>query len=111
LGLTQKQAAERIGLDETSVYNWESNRIEPTVRFISHIHIFLGYCPYTPGLPVSERLKITRHGLGYSQERMARALKIDEGTWRQWEAGKRQPSGIYRGRIVAFLESLNGVIA
>jgi uncharacterized membrane protein len=41
LGLLQKQAAERIGVDETSVYNWESNRVQPAVRFIAGIIRFL----------------------------------------------------------------------
>jgi transcriptional regulator with XRE-family HTH domain len=110
LGLLQKQVAEQIGVDETSVYNWESNRIEPAVRFIPRIHLFLGYCLYTPGLPVSAWLKLIRQGLGYSQERIALALGIDEGTWRRWEAGKKHPSSVYRGRIVAFLEPMNGAI-
>lgn len=34
LGLLQKEAAELIGVDETSVYNWESNRVQPAVHFI-----------------------------------------------------------------------------
>jgi transcriptional regulator with XRE-family HTH domain len=111
LGLTQKQVAEQIGVDETSVYNWESNRIEPAVRFIPRIHRSLRYCPYTPGLLVSGWLKLIRQGLGYSQERMAGALGIDEGTWQRWEAGQRQPSSKYRRQIAAFLESLNGAAA
>ena len=93
LGFLQKQVAEQIGADETSVYNWESNRIEPAVRLIPSIHLFIDYCPYTPGLPVSEWLKLVRQGLGYSQERMARALDVDEGAWRRREVGKRLPSG------------------
>jgi DNA-binding XRE family transcriptional regulator len=80
LGLLQKQAAERIGVDETSVYNWESNRVQPAVRFIAGIIRFLGYCPYTPGLPAPKWLKLVRQSLGHSQERMAGALRIDEGT-------------------------------
>lgn len=109
LGLIQKQVAEQIGVDETSIYNWESNRVEPAVRFIPRIHHFLGYCPYTPGLLVTGWLKLVRQGLGYSQARMARALGIDEDTLKRWEAGRRRPSGEYRGRIVAFLWSPNGV--
>jgi transcriptional regulator with XRE-family HTH domain len=111
LGLLQRQAAERIGVDETSIYNWESNRIDPAVRFIPRIHLFLGYCPFTPSLPITEWLKLVRQGLGYSQERMAELLGIDEGTWRRWEAGKRQPTVIYRMKIGAFLGSLNGATA
>lgn len=107
-GLLQKQIAQQMGVDETNVYNWESNRIEPAVRLIPRIHLFLGYCPYTPDPPVSGWLKLVRRSLGYSQEGMARALGIDEGTWRRWEAGERRPSGEYRGRVSTFLESLNG---
>jgi DNA-binding XRE family transcriptional regulator len=104
LGFLQKQAAERIGVDETSVYNWESNRVEPAVRLIPRIHLFLGHCPYTPGLPLSGKLKLLRQGLGLSQEGMAKAVGVDEGTWGRWEAGGRQPSSEYQKRIRAFLE-------
>lgn len=106
LGLPQKQVAEQVGVDQTSVYNWESNRVEPAVRLIPRIHLFLGYCPYTPSRRVSEWLKLVRQGLGYSQERMARALGIDEDTWRRWEAGRRLPPSQYIERIKRFLEML-----
>jgi DNA-binding XRE family transcriptional regulator len=105
LGLLQKQAAEQIGVDETSVYNWESNRVEPAVRLIPGIIRFLGYCPYTPGLPTPERLKLVRQSLGYSQGRMAEALGIDEGTWRHWETGRRQLSTEYMSRIIDLIAS------
>jgi transcriptional regulator with XRE-family HTH domain len=104
LGLLQKQAAEQIGVDETSVYNWESNRVEPAVRLIPGIIRFLGYCPYTPGLPLAERLKLVRQSLGYSQRKLAVLLGVDDGTWRRWEAGSRQPSPGYLRRITGFLE-------
>jgi len=103
LGLTQKQVAEQIVADETSIFNWESNRAKPTVRLIPGILRFLGYCPYTPGLPLPEWLKLVRQSLGYSQEKMAVALGIDEGTWRRWEAGQRQPAPEYLGCIRVLL--------
>ena len=86
-GLFQRQAAEVIGVDETSVFNWESNRVRRAVRLIPGIIRFLGYCPYTPGLPMSEWLKLVRQSMGYRQERMAQLLGIDEGTWRRWRLG------------------------
>ena len=108
-GLFQRQAAEVIGVDETSVFNWENNTIQPASRLIPNIIRFLGYCPYTPGLPFTGRLKLVRQSLGYSQERMAEKLGIDEGTWRRWEAGMRQPAPKYVGRITAFLDTLQPV--
>ncbi|MDQ3816176.1 MAG: helix-turn-helix domain-containing protein [Acidobacteriota bacterium] len=102
--LFQKQVAEEIGVDETSIYNWESNRVEPAVRFIPRLHLFLGYCPYSPDRSLSAKLKTWRKGLGLSQERMAKAVAVDEGTWRRWEAGGCLPAPKYVDRIKRFLE-------
>jgi transcriptional regulator with XRE-family HTH domain len=106
LGLLQRQVAEEIGVDETSVFNWENNRVEPAVRFIPRIIQLLGYCPYTPALPTTGWLKLIRQSLGYSQERMAEALGIDASTWRRWEAGKRQPAPRYLRCIKSFTDLL-----
>jgi len=106
LELTQKQAAEEIGVDETTVFNWESNRIKPTVGLIPRLIRFLGYCPFTPGVPHPTWLKLVRENLGFSQERMAEVLGIDEGTWRKWEAGLRHPAESNREIIGDLIPSL-----
>ena len=90
-GLTQKQAAGEIGVDEMSVFNWERNRVEPAVRLIPGIIHFLGYCPFTPGLPLSGKLKMRRQSLGLSQEEMAKAVGVDAGTLRRWEVVADNP--------------------
>ena len=92
-----------IRVDETTIYNWENNRVEPAVQFIPRIIKFLGYCPYTPARPLSERLTVIRQSLGLSRERMAQALGVDESTLAGWEAGRRQPLGKYLKGIKAFL--------
>jgi DNA-binding XRE family transcriptional regulator len=92
-------------VDETSVFNWESNRVEPAVRFIPAIIRFLGYCPYESTPPITEWLKFPRQGLGFSQERMAKTIGIDESTWRRWEAAQRQPASADKERIKVFLAS------
>jgi transcriptional regulator with XRE-family HTH domain len=104
LGLPQRQVADEVGVDETSVVNWEGNRTTPAVRLIPRIIRFLGYCPYTPGLPLPCQLKIWRQSSGLSQEKAARALGVDEGTWRRWEAGSRQPSPEHFSRLTALIE-------
>ncbi|MDT5261369.1 MAG: hypothetical protein QOC61_373 [Acidobacteriota bacterium] len=105
-GLFQKQVADKIGVEVTSIYNWENNRGEPAVRFIPRVHLFLGYCPYTPGLLIPDWLRLVRQSLGYSQEVVAKEVGVDETTWRRWEAGGRLPAPLYIGRIKHFLEAL-----
>ncbi|MGB8507878.1 MAG: helix-turn-helix transcriptional regulator [Pyrinomonadaceae bacterium] len=107
LGITQKQVASQLEVNECSIYNWEGNRTVPAVRLVPRIVLFLGYCPFTPHLPVSEWLRLIRQNAGLSQERMAQALGVDEGTIKRWEAGIRQFSSLYRERINAFLKSLD----
>jgi len=43
LGLLQRQVAQQIGVDETTVYNWERNATSPSVRHFPAITQFLGY--------------------------------------------------------------------
>src|SRR2546425_7530390 len=45
LGLHQKAAAARIGIDGTTVGNWENARTEVEVRFYPALIQFLGYNP------------------------------------------------------------------
>jgi hypothetical protein len=50
------------------------------VQLILQVIGFLGNCPYMPRLPFPTRLKFAHQNLGSSQERLAKALGIDEGT-------------------------------
>ena len=45
LKLRQKDVAERIGVDVTSVCNWEANRTAPDSRVVPAVVEFLGYSP------------------------------------------------------------------
>ena len=101
--LFQKQIAEIIGVDEVTIYNWESNRNEPALQLIPRIIEFLGYCRYTADLPVVEKLRVWRQSIGFSQKRMAEALGIDEGTLRGLETGSRKPAEKYLESIRAFI--------
>ncbi len=51
LGITQKEAAHRIGAGQFTVINWEKGRTEPAVRFLPAIMPFLGYDPFPEGRP------------------------------------------------------------
>ncbi|HEY9283220.1 MAG TPA: helix-turn-helix transcriptional regulator [Pyrinomonadaceae bacterium] len=91
LGLFRKEAAKLIGVDTTTVYNWESGRVETGARHVPGVTRFLGYCPYETGLHAAGWLKLVRQSLGLSQEMIADAVGVDEGTWQRWEAGRSWP--------------------
>ncbi len=40
-GLTQKELAAMLGVDETSVYNWEKNRCRPARQMMQKIAAFM----------------------------------------------------------------------
>lgn len=44
----QKDAAKQIGVDEATIFNWESNETTPTIRHIPRVIEFLGYNPLPP---------------------------------------------------------------
>jgi len=45
LGLFQSQAAERIGVHEQTVTNWERKATQPPIQYIPAIIRFIGYDP------------------------------------------------------------------
>ena len=96
LGLLQREAAEKIGVDETSIYNWEKQRTLPEIRFIAPIIKFLGYDPFPEPESFPERLKTYRIRMGLSQKKLAEKLGIDPGTIMNWERGKHKPVKEYR---------------
>jgi transcriptional regulator with XRE-family HTH domain len=93
LGLLQKEVAEKIGVNEASVYNWEKNLKGPALRFIPKVIEFLGYVPaeFKPGT-VAQRIVTYRRLLGLSQKELARRLRVDQSTLGRWEKGKGRPS-------------------
>jgi DNA-binding XRE family transcriptional regulator len=46
LMLTQKEVAEALGVDKTTVQFWENNRVKPSLAQIPKIIEFLGYDPF-----------------------------------------------------------------
>ncbi len=95
LGLLQKQIAKIIGVDETTILNWEGQRSTPALFCMPAIFRFLGYDP----LPAAETLrgKLTRYRLthGITQKALAAKLGIDPCTLARWERGDRKPHGLY----------------
>ncbi len=79
--MTQNQVAEVLAVDETTVWNWESNRTEPLTKHLPALISFLGYIPFEPtGASLDERLLEYRRRSGLSQKKLARAIGIDPST-------------------------------
>ena len=92
LGLFQKDVAAQLGVNDETMFRWESNTSKPQVQFVPAVLNFLGYNPLHVARTFAERLVLARLSRGFSQKRMARWLGVDPGTLRQWEAGRRRPS-------------------
>jgi site-specific DNA recombinase len=93
LKLLQKDVAKPIGVDKTSVFNWEGNRSSPEIRYMPAIIRFLGYNPLPAAHTFSEQLVRQRTSLGLSQTESAERLGVDPSTLAKWEQGKREPQG------------------
>jgi DNA-binding XRE family transcriptional regulator len=91
LGLLQKQVADEIGVDETTICNWEGNKTAPVIRCIPAILQFLGYNPFPPVQTIPEQLITARKMLGISQWKIAETLGVDPTTVQGWEAGRHKP--------------------
>ena len=103
LKLLQKDVAEQLGVDKTSVLNWEGNRSSPEIRYMPAIIGFLGYNPLPAANTVAEQLVRQRRSLGLSQQESAERLGIDLGTLARWERSEREPAGKYLNRVKRFL--------
>ena len=105
LGLTQKDAAREIGVDDVTLRHWENHQTSPQTYLIPRIVSFLSYLPYVPPESFAEWLKTCRMALGLSRRRLAEALGVDTSTVSGWETGRHKPTDRNRERIEAFLTS------
>jgi transcriptional regulator with XRE-family HTH domain len=107
LTLKQKDVARIVGVDTTTVTNWEKNHTQPTLRLVPAIIGFLGYPPLDGANgPLGERIKTYRRLMGASQKRLAVLLDIDPTTLARWEKGETRPDEECRKRIDRLLATI-----
>lgn len=104
LGILQKDVARLIGVTALTVKNWELGQTEPEIRYGPAIIDFLGYLPISAKRNLPERLAAYRWIHGYSQEKAAAYLGVDETTWRKWEAGLSRPSSASMALLLETVE-------
>ena len=78
--MLQREVAERIGVGETSVFNWEANTVSPEIRHMPAIIRFLGYNPLPEAKSWGERLVRHRASMELTQGEAAKRLGVDPGT-------------------------------
>jgi len=85
LKLLPKDVGQRIGVVESSVWNWENNRVSPAVKFIPAIIAFLGYYPMPKPSALADQLVWYRKGHGWTQKVFAKVSSFDQSTLVRWE--------------------------
>ena len=106
LKLLQKEVADRIGVDEITIYYWENNRVKPSLTSIPKIIEFLGYIPFdTESNSLGEQIVIYRRIHGLSQRKLARFLGIDYTSIGHWERGEHWPSKKLLDKLISLFTS------
>ena len=107
LGLLQREVAERIGVNETSIYDWEKHRTGPMVHLIPKITQFLGYTPPLFNRETTgQKIVAYRHVRGMSQRALALTLNVDPTTLGRWERDESLPTGKLKLRLEPFFEEI-----
>ena len=104
LGLTQKEAGQRLGVTQFTVINWEYGLGNPAIQHVPAICRFLGYDPEPPTpKTLPERLAAKRRDLGWTQRVAAQKLGVDPCTWSDWENGGTIMATAHRRLVAKFL--------
>jgi transcriptional regulator with XRE-family HTH domain len=76
LKLTQKELADGLGVDKTTIQFWENSQAKPSLAKILKIIEFLGYDPFE-GKPenLADKTKAYRRLRGLSQKKLAELLE------------------------------------
>lgn len=108
LGLSQADAAKKIGVCRDALARWEINPVVPNVWLMPAIIEFLGYDPQPPARTFRELFLRTRRSLGLNQPKLADALGVPASTLHAWERGLYEPGAV---RKVAIEERIAGLLA
>jgi transcriptional regulator with XRE-family HTH domain len=106
LKLYQREVAERLGVDEFTVLNWEKGKTEPPTRAFPAILTFLGYNPLPKPETLSGRLQAARRLNGWTSRDAGQAVGVNGSTWDEWEQRGYIPKARYRLKVEAILVEL-----
>ena len=92
MNLTKRQLSSKFHVDDTTIYLWEHNRVQPSVIQIPKIIEFLGRNPFeVKSESLGDKLRSYRRLNGLSQKKFAEQLGVDFTTLAGWERGEHKP--------------------
>ena len=107
IGMLQKEVAVKIGVTESSVWNWERGT-EPELVHIPKIIAFLGYIPFECPDDLLGQLRYYKLINGMSFERLGAAMGRDPEQLTDWLTGRRRPCKKNLQVIESFLIKMAG---
>ena len=105
--LTKRQLSRRFHVDDTTIYLWERNRVEPSLVQIPKVIEFLGRDPFEKKIEtLGERIREYRRIHGLTQNKLAEQLGVDPTTLARWESGEHTVSKSLITRLDTFVARL-----
>ncbi|MBL8311197.1 MAG: YifB family Mg chelatase-like AAA ATPase [Burkholderiales bacterium] len=105
LGLRQIDVAERIGVAEWTIINWERGTTTKVPdRYFAKVIEFLGYNPEPEPSTWGARLKWKRRLLGLTATAFGKMIGVSVDTIQAWERGQMPPTFVvHREAVAGFL--------
>ena len=94
-GWSRADVAARLGVSQSVLWRWESERRKPQGRYLAKVCALLGDDPRPTPVTVGEQLKRHRERHGLTLMAMAARLGVAQSTLCRWETGEREPQGEY----------------
>ena len=93
LGLYQAEVARILNVSEDCYCYWENERNKPHLYQYPAIIAFLGYYPFDHETEsFGGKIRRYKYEKGYSNEKLAKVLGVDESTIANWEGNRRIPA-------------------
>uniref|UniRef100_A0A6S6M2V8 HTH cro/C1-type domain-containing protein n=3 Tax=Citrifermentans bremense TaxID=60035 RepID=A0A6S6M2V8_9BACT len=104
LGLLQREAANKIGVQKDSIYNWERG-VQPELRFMPKIIDFLGYVPFGCQDDILGKLAYYKLISGLSYKELGAKVGIHYEQLQAWLTGRTKPNKKSFCRLKEFLQT------
>jgi transcriptional regulator with XRE-family HTH domain len=111
LKLTKRQLSLKLHVDDTTIYLWEKNRVQPSLAQIPKIIEFLGRDPFeTRPEKLGDKIREYRRIHGLTMKNFSVQLGVDQTTLASWENSEHQPTRKLLDKLKTILVSYDQII-